>query len=257
MAEKDLKNLKDEKKEKGKVGKIIALLLVLIMVVLVAFVLLSKFDVGGLGSKVLAPKLSNVPVVKLILPKTTATLDTSTDETNNPSSSYVFETVDQAIEKLKATEILLKEKEKEAEKLNEDMALLNAEIDRLKIFENNQVQFEADKAAFDQLVGENADPEAFMAYVEKMFPDNALAIYESVVQENQLSEELIDLTNMYQDMKPVNAASILSVTASTDVAMVSQILLKLEPTQAGNILAAMDPVIANKISKYMFPETTN
>lgn len=239
-----------EKKEKDSGMKILGPLIVLILVALIAFVLLVKFDVAGLGTKVIGPKIEKVPVLNLILPKMPEETIEVVDTTG-----YVFETVDQAVQRLKATEILLKEKEKEAEKLYEDINLLNTEIERLKIFELGQVQFEQDKDELDQLIANNADPEAFMAYVEKVYPDNALKVYESLVQEKQYSQEIINLTNMYQDMKPANAAAILEETAQSNVEMVSQMLLKLEPSQAGNILAAMDPTVANKISKYMFPDT--
>lgn len=235
--------------EENKNGSKPILFLLSFIVLIGAFILLVKLDIGGLGSNVLGPKLKNIPVINLILPKMPA------EEAGNLDlSNYNFETIDEAIERLKATEILLKEKEKEAEKLNETLSQNKTEIDRLKVFEGEQVQFGIDKAEFDQLIAEQADPEAFMAYVEKMYPDSALKIYESLIVEKKVNEEIKSVASMYQEMKPKNAAAILEETVNKDIDMAAQILLQLDPSQAGAILAAMDKTVADKVSRYMYPE---
>lgn len=235
--------------EEGKKGKLGIMFLLSFLVIFGALILLIKLDVGGLGTKILGPSLKDVPVVNLILP------EMPTEELDSGEVfDYNFETIDEAVERLKATEILLKEKEKEAEKLNETLSQNKAEIERLKVFEAEQLQFEQDKAEFDRLVAEQADPETFMEYVERMYPESALEIYENIVAEKQVNEEIASVANMYQEMKPKNAAAILEETVNRDIDMAAEILLQLDPSQAGAILAAMDSTIADKVSRYMYPE---
>lgn len=243
------KDNKQVDNDESKSGSKILLFLLSFLILLGAFILLVKLDVGGLGTNILGPRLKNVPVINLILPKMSAEEAGNLDLPN-----YNFETVDEAVERLKATEIMLKEKEKEAEKLNETINQNQAEIDRLKVFEAERLQFEKDKEEFDKLVAEQADPEAFMAFVEEMYPESALKIYESLITQKQINEEIASVASMYQEMKPKNAAAILEETVSKDIDMAAQILLQLEPSQAGAILAAMDSTLADKVSRYMYPE---
>lgn len=238
----------DKDKKGGLLGILIPIILA-VVALLVVFVLLVKLDVLGLGTKVLGPKLEKVPIINLILP------EMPEEETLEPEViGYQFETVDQAVERLKATEILLKEKEQEAEKLHEEILLLNDEIDRLKIFEANQVQFEESKNAFDQLVAQQVGPEAFMQYIEKIYPDKALEIYEMYVKEKVVTDQIKELSAMYQSMEPENAARILEQTAQVNQEMVKDILLNIDSIQAGEILAEMDPAIADRISRYIYPD---
>ncbi|PKM49842.1 MAG: hypothetical protein CVV02_13955 [Firmicutes bacterium HGW-Firmicutes-7] len=245
-AEKRQKIVSSEDQDKGS-GKVFMLFIVL-FVLIGAFILLVKLDVGGIGTNVLGPKLKDVPVLNLMLPKM------ENPDTSHDSTSYNFETIDQAVERLRATEILLKEKEKEAEKLNETINLNKIEIERLKVFESEQVQFKNDKDEFDLLVSKNVGSDDYIAYVEKAYPENALTIYESLVKVKQFNEEVAEIAIMYQEMKPKNAAAILEETISKNIDMAAQILLQLEPSQAGAILAAMDSTVADKISRYMYPE---
>lgn len=245
------KKTKDDEisKSKGGIGKIILPILLLVFVMLITFILLVKLDVFGFGTNVMGPKLQNIPIINLILPEMPEEIVVDAGE-----GDYTFLSMDQAIEKLKATDILLKEKEKEAEKVNEDIARLNTEIERLKVFEANQVQFEKDKTEFDQLVADQVGSEEFIKYVESVFPEQALAIYGELVQEKVITDEIKSLAKMYQEMEPESAASILEKTAGTNMIMVEEILLQLDALQAGSILAAMDPVVADKISRYIYPE---
>lgn len=242
--EKPSKNEEKGEHKRVNVGLISFALAFLIIGVFIALV---KLDVAGLGTRILGPSLKNVPVINMILPKMPEASEEST-------SNYNFASIDEAIERLKATEILLKEKEKEAEKLNETIKQNKTEIDRLKIFETSQLQFAKDKEEFDRLVAEQADKEAYMKYVEETYPDAALKIYGELIKEKAINDEVEKIAKMFQEMKPKNAAAILEETIAKDIDMAAEVLFKLDSAQSGAILAAMDPIIADKISRYMYPE---
>lgn len=247
----------EPKKKNGFLKKFLIGAIVVVFLVAGVFAALVKLDIFGIGTQIVAPKIQNIPIINLILPKTEMTIDeTGLNETQD-LGDYNFQSLEQAVEKLKATEILLKEKEQQAETLNSEIELINKEIERLKVFEQKQVQFEADKAAFDQLVAEQAGPEAFMTYVEQVYPEQALSIYGDLVQEQKINDDIAEISDMYGNMKAVKAAAILEETTKTDIDMVSQILFQLEPSLSGAILAAMDPTVADKVSRYMYPDQTN
>ncbi len=237
---------KDDQDEHKKVN-VGLISLALAFLIIGVFIALVKLDVGGLGSRILGPSLKNVPVINMILPK-------MPEASEEAVASYNFASIDEAVERLKATEILLKEKEKEAEKLNETIKQNKTEIDRLKIFETSQLQFAKDKEEFDRLVAQQADKEAYMKYVEETYPESALKIYGELIKEKAINDEVEKIAKMFQEMKPKNAAAILEETIAKDIDMAAEVLFKLDSAQSGAVLAAMDPIIADKISRYMYPE---
>lgn len=237
----------DVKKKKGK-GGFAALMIILILVV--GFIALVKLDVFGLGSNILGPSLREVPVLNLILPA-------EAEEIIAPEVieiNYQFETVEEAIEVIKERDKTLKEMTEQAEINSEAYDALVLENQRLKVFEAEQVKFQANKDTFDSLVAEQADPTAYMALVETAYPENALAIYSELVKDKVFSEEVMANAQMYASMKPADAAAIMEITHLSDMEMVSEILLSIDSTKAGAILAAMDPTIADRISRYMYPD---
>jgi len=233
----------EEKKSKGK-GLVV---LIILLVVVGGFIGMVKMDVFGLGTNVLGPALQNVPVLNLILPTMPETVVTE------PTINYAFETVEEAIIVIKEKDDLLKEMAKEAENNTETIQALTDENTRLKVFEDNQVQYEADKAEFDQLVAEQADPKEYMSFVEDAYPENAMAIYSELVQTQVLNDAIATNAAMYASMNPADAAAIFEITQLTDMDMVAKILFSLDATKAGAILAEMDPTTADRISRYMYP----
>ena len=167
---------------------------------------------------------------------------------------YNFETVEEAVEILKLTEKMLTEKDEEADTLNEQLTQLTAEVERLKVFETNQLQFEADKAQFDNLVATTPDAIVYSDWFEKMNPENAAEIYAEVAGEVAVSEELKGTISIYQSMKPDEAAAILEEMSVTKLDQVATIIRELSSEQAADVLGSMEPTTAGKITTYIFPE---
>lgn len=241
--------------KKGKKGgfiKGIVIFLVVLILLTGGFFALLKFDVAKLGTEIVGPKLVSVPVVNKFLP------EMPVDETDllseDENSQYSFETIEEAIESLKVTEKLLKEKEEMVEKLSVDLKSQEEEIARLEIFENNQVQFEADKKALDQLIVDNAGEKSFTEYVEKVYEENALEIYEKIIQDQQVDEEAKIVIDMYQNMEASSAATLLETTSKTNMDMVVEIVSNLSADHAGEILSLMDTKIADRVTRYIFPD---
>lgn len=238
-----------KEKKKGGVGKFIAGFFVILILLVAGFVALLKFDVAGLGTEVIGPQIQDIPFASLILPEMP-----EEEVVEGEEATTTYETLEQAVEILKVTENLLKEKEEEAEKLNEQLNQLQAEIERLEEFEDGYLEFEADKAAFDQYIVDGTDSSAFASWFESMYPENAASIYEEVVGQQALDEELKSQVARFGEMKADAAAAILTEMAVTRLEMVATIIKHLDADKAADIQGAMDPSLASRIEVYLHPE---
>ena len=248
MARKNKQNDGTTEKKKGIVSKIIAtvLILLIIFIWLAVFAVLIKLDVGGLGSSVLRPLLKDIPVVSSILPNVS-------DEQLAYENDYPYSTLEEAIARIK--ELEAENKQLTADSTNETSTIqdLQAEVDRLKVFEDEQAAFEQRVKDFDEnVVFADAAPDIseYQKYYESINPANAEEIYRQVVEQMQYSEAIKEKADIYRKMKPDEAAAILQ-TMTADIDSVAKILLSMRPTESAPILAAMDATAAAKITKKM------
>lgn len=245
MAKKDKTGGGSEKKEGNKVITILIALLIII-IWLAIFALLIKLDVGGFGSGVLRPILKDVPIVNLILP------DVS-EEQIATENDYTYSSLPEAVAKIKELEIMIADMTKNSSDNSTNSAELQAEIDRLKVFEENQTAFEQKKMDFDKnVIFADAAPgiEEYKAYYEAINPTNAELIYRQVIEQLQYSDAIKVKAEIYKNMDPAAAARIFE-TMTADVESVAKILLSMKPKESAAIMAEMDQVIAAKITKKM------
>ncbi len=222
---------------------------VIVAVWLLILALLIKLDVGGLGSNVMSPVLKNVPVLNKLLPP--SEMADSSDESYEGYSS-----IQEAVDQIKTLQLQLEAANLENSNHKNEKAQLEAEIERLKTFEKNQVEFQKIKNEFYEEVvyAENGPGAAeYTKYYESMDPATAEALYKEVVRQQQASKEVQDYAAAYAGMKPKQAASIFeSMTDNLD--LVAKILDVMGSDDRGKILGVMDPVIAAKITKIMNPQ---
>lgn len=234
-----------EEKSGGIVGFLLALLIILIWIVI--FALLIKMDVGGIGT-MLRPALKNVPVINKILPEAS---DAEIIEENGNK----YKTLAEAIERIKELEKEVEQYKANGSNNDEQIAQLQAEISRLKVYEENQEYFEQLKKEFDEQVvfNENApDIEEYKKWYEAINPDNAASIYEQVVERIQFSKKIQEWATTYASMDPKAAAAIMEEMTG-DAYVVTRILLSMTPKQRAAVMAEMDPVYAAKLTAIMFP----
>jgi flagellar motility protein MotE (MotC chaperone) len=229
-------------------NKILTILIALLIVIiwLAVFGIFIKLDVGGFGSGVLRPILKDVPIINRILPDVS---EEQVAEENN----YEYTSLPQAVAKIKELELMIEDMSKNSTNNSTNAADLQAEIDRLKVFEENQKAFEERVAEFDKnVVFAVAAPgiEEYKAYYEAINPTNAEMIYRQVIEQLQYSDAIKEKANIYKSMEPDAAAQILE-TMTADIEAVAQILLSMKPKESAAILAEMDSVVAAKITKKM------
>lgn len=240
---------KEKNEEKESLGSrlLTAFFAILIIIVWLAiFALLIKFDVGGFGSTVLRPLLRDVPIINKILPEVS-------DEQLAEEYNYPYRNLTEAMKRIEELEAQVAAMTDKNISDTDYMTELEAELARLKQFEENQLAFEQRVYEFDQNVvfGEEApDIEEYRKYYEEISPENAEEIYRQVIEQLQAEQRIIDQAQMYKSMKPADAAAILEEMTG-DLDLVAQILLSMKTKEAGAILAEMNTDMAAKITKKM------
>jgi flagellar motility protein MotE (MotC chaperone) len=234
-----------EKREGSKVLTILISLLIVIIWIAI-FSILIKLDIGGFGSGVLRPILKDVPLVNRILPEVG---DAQIAEENN----YQYKTLEEAMERINELEQMIADMDQTGRDDSDQVAELQAEVERLKTFEDNQVAFEERVKEFEKNVVFNdaaPDIEEYKKYYEQINPTNAEEIYRQVIEQLEYSDAIKEKAEIYRKMDPEAAARILS-TMTADVEAVAEILLSMKPGESAAILAEMDNVVAAKITKKM------
>ncbi|MDD3172556.1 MAG: hypothetical protein PHF63_02610 [Herbinix sp.] len=248
MAKKNKADGNKKKDEKKEGNKVLTMLIVLLIVIiwLALFGIMIKLDIGGFGSGVLKPILKDVPLINRILPSESET-QIATD------NNYEYKSLSEAVAKIKELEQTINDMTASKSDGSTTIADLQAEIDRLKVFEENQKDFEERVAEFDKnVVFADAAPslEEYKAYYEAIDPTNAAAIYQQVIEQLQYSDAIQTKADIYKNMDPAAAAAVFE-TMTADIENVANILLCMKPKESAAIIAEMDPVVAAKITKKM------
>ena len=241
--------LSDEEETGGFSAFMLTLIIVFIWVAILCVVI--KLDVGGFGSGVLAPVLKDVPVVNKILPEGTVT------EVENGGAYGGYSNIEEAVNQIHVLEAELESLRSNNTTDSAKIAELEAEINRLKTFEANQVEFQRIKTEFyEEVVYAENGPgaEAYQKYYEAMDPTTAEYLYKQVIRQMEESKEIEEYAKTYSEMDADAAAAIFEAMTD-DLKLVSRILSVMNAEARGDILAEMDPTIAAKLTKIMDPES--
>lgn len=247
--QKSKKSKKKEKEEESAGSKLVSMLIVIVIVLiwLGLFAAVVKADLFGFGSGVLAPVLKDVPVVNKILPEGSV-------PGNGYEEEYDFDSMDEAIDRIKELEMMLDSENSSNGVDSKYISELESEVERLQVFEKEQLKFAKEKKEFDENVvyTDNAPKiEEYKKYYEQMNPDNAAEIYRQVVEQIQASAKVKEAADRYAEMEATSAAQILDEMTSADLDMVCQILAEMDPEKSALILQSMDSNVAAKITKRM------
>lgn len=256
-AKKKVKELESQEREldeqiDGSSASVVIVTLFIILIWLGILVLLVKMDVGGFGSNVLTPILKDVPVINKILPS-----ESTTETTKNEEAYGGYNSLKDAVEQIKTLEKQLDQAQSTNATYAEQIDTLKTEVQRLKTFEDNQVEFQKIKEQFYEEVvyaenGPGADE--YRQYYEEMDPTTAEALYKQVIQTEAADKQMQEYANTFSNMQASEAAAILgNMTDNLDLA--ASILKNLDVSTRGAILGAMDSAIAARIVKIMDPNS--
>lgn len=237
--------------EPGKENKALSAIIIalIILIWLGIFLVLIKLDVGGFGSKVLSPVLKDVPVINKILP------DVSDEEA---SEDIPYKSLAEAAAYIKELEQELAKYQEAENNKDTQISDLQAEVNRLKQFEEQQKAFEEQKAKFYEEVvfGDHAiDVENYIEYYKTIDKENADLLYQRAIAEYVYSEQIQERAKYYSSMKPAKAAQIF-VEMTGDLDIVVALLNSMSAENSGAIISAigdLDSVLAAKITKLLMP----
>lgn len=238
----------ESKKENKPLSILITVLIVIVW--LGIFAALIKMDVGGFGSKVLYPVLKDVPVINKILP--------DVEDNEKTADDIPYKSIAECATYIKELENEIAGYQQTATEKDTQIADLQAEVNRLKVFEQNQADFEEKKAKYYEEVvfGEKAiDIENYIEYYKTIDPENAELLYQRAVEKYAYSQEVKEKADYYSSMKPANAAKIFyEMTGDLDI--IVELLNCMKASDSGAILGALsdiDPVFAAKVTKRLMP----
>jgi len=240
-------SMPEEEESTGSKIAVVIATIVFILIWLAILALIIKMDIGGFGSTVLQPILKDVPYINKILPE-------SAEETV-ADAQYPYTTLNDAIDRIKELEIELSNVQSKSDGNSDYVAQLEAEVTRLKEFENEQSAFEEEKTKFykDVVFNEKApDISESKTYYESIDPANAEVLYKQVVQQQEADAEILEYAKTYAEMKPKQAAAIME-KMQDNLKLVVKILSNMGTEERGKILSAMDAEVAARITKMMEP----
>lgn len=210
---------------------------------------LIKLDVGGVGSNILKPLLKDVPVINKILPSERRGSKEEDDEYSG------YDDVGDAVAQIRQLEQELQVAQEQNLSYANEINELKEENDRLKNFENEQLDFERLKNEFyEEVVYAEKGPgvEEYQKYYEAMDPATAEYLYQQTIQETAANRELSDYVATYSSMKAKEAAAVFD-TMTSDLDLVAKILQAMSAEDRAKILEQMNEENAARLTKMMDP----
>ena len=231
-------------------GSKITMVFVSILIVLVwlgIIVLLIKYDAGGFGSTILRPLIKDVPYLNMILPE---------DDDFIEDTEYQYETIDDAVERIKELEMLLDAALAVGSTDAETIVSLKEQIAELEVYKAEQVEFEKIKEKFyAEVVFSDQAPslEEYKTFYESIDPENAEVLYKQIVEQLQHDAMVEDYVKTYSSMKAKEAAAIFD-TMTDNLQLVADILQAMSSQARADIMSKMEPANAAKLTAMMQPD---
>lgn len=234
-------------------GSVFLVTFVIVLIWIAILCLIVKLDFGGFGSNVLTPILKDVPVLNLILPGSKEVV-----VEDGESEAYGgYSDLREAVDYIKELELELERAQSAQTDSTDEVEQLRAEVERLKTFEDSQVEFQRLKTQFYEEVvyaDKAPDIEEYKKYYEAIDPATAEYLYKQVVTELEESDEITSYAKAYSEMKPKEAAAIFEAMPD-NLELAARILGAMEADQRGKILGVMDAETAARLTKIMDPES--
>ena len=222
--------------------------LLIIIIWLGIIVLLIKLDVGGFGSTVLRPIIKDVPYLNVILP----------EEEENIGEEYQFETIEDAIERIKELEAMLDAQYAKGDVDAATILELQNTIAALSVYKEEQDEFEIIKQKWYEEVifgTENVDYEWYKVFYESIDPENAEALYKEVIKQYVYDESVKDFVATYSTMQPKAAAAIFdNMVKEGKTKLACDILINMDTQSRADIMAKMNSENAAKLTVLMEPK---
>jgi len=228
------------KKKPGKRGRGIAPFLILFFI-LAALTGVLVFNLFNLRNRYIYPAMARIPFIGGFVPNTAM----------SPEDLGAM-SVDRLTARINELESQLSQSRDDLAAANDIIGSDKAEINRLKAFEAQQLQFKQEKADFDQRVA-MSDPQAYADYYRSIYPENAEILYPKAAAEAERVAAVKKYLSDIKAMDEVSAANMLQQMIGSDMKLVVSIMQGLDSRIAGGILSEMNPQNAGIVIKMMSP----
>ena len=184
----------EEKSDNKLITIIFAILTILVW--LAIFCVMVKLDVNGFGSKVMRPIFKDVPIINLILPG-------PSDEELVTEENLPYQNLSEALDYIKELELQIQGYQEENVGQETQISELQAAVERLQQFEQNQQAFQEEKDRYYQevVLGNNTEMmQSFREWYENMDPETAERIYNLVIERFEQLKMDEDYGNLCRDV---------------------------------------------------------
>jgi len=214
------------------------------LVFLGALIAVIGFNALNLRDRYLYAAIERIPLVNRLLPQAEA-------DGEEEAIDYTA-----TIEELRATVADLRQRLEQSARDERDAARKNDmyvdEITRLTEFENDQLQFRADKAEFDRMIA-MGDPTAYSRFYESIAPENAEIVGPEAEAAAAAAKEFQNYIKTIGAMEEKETAMMLTEMIRSDLDRVVLIISSLPNDTAAAVLSAMETRDAASVIKRWSP----
>lgn len=251
-ANKEQKNTSKQKKRK--LPAYLAVLFILLIIIAVfggVFYYIVYRNIGGVAEKNYAT-LKRIPVLNHALPQEPDPLDPMYMTPAEINKQYrIFRNENEELKKkLEDANALIEEyrfykdnyesKVMEAENKLKDLEEREAYVkDKEKALKELQIKI-------DELIA-NGDKESFKEYFEEMDPENSKAIYENIIREQQIDENVKQYARVIENMDAGAAAAVFERMGAGSIDKIAETLKAMSKEGASKILESMSPDFAARV----------
>ncbi len=218
-----------------------------------AFYFVIHNNVNGLGEKY-RKTIQNIPIARMALPVVADPLDPQYMTADEITAKYKeFREKNEVLSKLyeesekKQTELQKYKDEYEQNKAENEKTAQELK-DRTSLLEEEQAKLDELKKKIDELIA-NGDKQGLKEYFETINPELAKQVYAEVVKQQQIDENAKKFAQIYEAMDASAAAQIFEAMGNAKIELVAQTLKNIKKEKTAEILAAMTPAFASKLTE--------
>ena len=243
-------------KSKGMLFTLLTFFIVLLVIGIVfggAFYLVIHNNINGLGERY-RKAIQNIPIARLALPAVADPLDPRYLTAEEITEKYKeFRKLNEELSKLLEES---EKKRKELQKYKDEYEGYKAENDkaaqelkeRTALLDEERLKLNELKKKIDELIV-NGDKTGFKEYFETVDPVLAEQVYAEVVKQQQIDENAKKFAQIYEAMDASAAAQIFEEMGNSKIDMVAQTLKNMKKEKSAEIMAAMTPAFASKLTE--------
>lgn len=234
---------------------IVAALLLVFLIVGGAFFFAIKNNVNGIADN-MRDTIENIPVMNLALPP-----KPEPEDEKNMTEELVRQKYTEMRADKSELEKQVVELNGQVEKLNSqlsakdtDSSLLQQQKQTAEAAQQKQAaDYEALKKDYDELsaVIAKGDSKAYKDYFDKIDPKAASDLYEKILQDQKMSDEVKKYVSIYENMDASAVAGVMEQMGTGKMSLIIEITKNLKKETAAEILTEMTPEFAAKVSEQL------